>query len=271
MDTTHSKTVLFVTGAFVSNSCWDTWIDYFESKGYNAYAPPWPNKDASATELRRRHPDSELGLLTLDEVVKSYADFARSLPEKPIIIGHSMGGLITQLLIQKNLGVVGVAYHSVPPQGVLSFEFSFLKSLIPPLGLFKSKKKPYLMSFKHWQYTFTNGMPLEEQKAAYEAVTIPESRKAIWGALSKAAKIKFKNPHVPLLFVSGSTDHIMPASLNKKNAKSYKDPNSIVEYKEFEGRNHFAAGLDTWQEEADFILNWLNKIGVNSLFVSTEY
>ncbi|WP_229208424.1 alpha/beta fold hydrolase [Dyadobacter psychrophilus] len=95
----------------------------------------------------------------MQEVIDSYADFIQKLPEKPIIIGHSLGGLMTQVLINRGLGVAGAAIHSVPPQGVFPYEFSFLKAGWKALGLFTSLKKTYLMSLSDWQYALTNGMP----------------------------------------------------------------------------------------------------------------
>ena len=255
-----SKTIVFITGAFVSNRCWDEWKAYFEHQGYTCYAPAWPNKEAPAAVLRSQHPNSPIATNRLAEVARFHADFIRRLPEKPILIGHSYGGLLTQLLVQKDLAVAGVAIHSVPPKGVLSFKWSFLRSVTPPLGLFTSAKTSFLMSFKQWQYAFTNGMSLAEQKASYEQFVTPESKKMSRDALSGAAKVDFSKPHVPLLFVAGSTDHIMPASLNYSTYQRYKKHSgSITDYKEFEGRNHFVLGLPTWREEADFIATWLEQ------------
>ena len=101
----ESKTILFVTGAFVTNRGWNEWKEYFESKGYTTYAPAWPHKEGIPEDLRKKHPDKELAALTLEEVVDYYESFAKNLPEKPIIIGHSLGGLITQLLLQRDAGV----------------------------------------------------------------------------------------------------------------------------------------------------------------------
>lgn len=252
-----SKTIVFVTGAFVSNLCWEEWQSYFQSKGFKTLAPAWPHKNGDPTQLRKKHPDSLIASLTLTQVVDHYADIISKLPEKPILMGHSFGGLITQLLVQRGLAEAGIIYHSVPPKGVNSTKWSFIKSVTPALGLFTSKDKTYLMTFKQWQYTFTNGMDTAEQRNAYDKLVIPESKRAARGALSKEAKIDFKRPHVPLLFVSGEKDHIIPASLNRKNFKRYKDPNSITAYKEFPDRNHYSLSQATWKEDADYILNWI--------------
>lgn len=262
MKSSNSKTVMFVTGAFVHNSGWDAWKTYFESKGYTTLAPAWPFKDApTAADLRNRQPDdTDLAALTLTELVDHYAAIARSLPEKPIAVGHSLGGLITQILVNRDLVVAGAAIHPVPPQGVIPYEFSFLKAGWKSLGLFTSLKKTYLMSLSDWQYAFTNGMSLADQKASWEANTIPESKTVARGGLTSAAKVDFNKPHPPLLITSGSLDNILPPSLNIRNFKAYKKDNgSVTDYKEFPGRNHYVVGQSTWQEDADYILDWLDK------------
>jgi pimeloyl-ACP methyl ester carboxylesterase len=195
-----TKTVLFVTGAFVTHHCWDEWKVYFEMRGYTTVAPPWPFKDGTAEELRNRQPnDIDLADLTLEELVDHYADIAKGLPEKPIIIGHSLGGLITQILLNRGLATAAVAIHSVPPQGIFPYEFSFLRSTWRALGLFTSMKKTYLMSLSTWQYAFVNTMPLAAQKKAYQDLTSPESKRVARGGLTSAAAVDFKKMHAPLL------------------------------------------------------------------------
>lgn len=256
-----TRSVVFVTGAFVSHTCWDEWRLYFESKGYSTTAPPWPFKSGTAEELRRKQPhDTDLAALTLKQLVDHYAAILKNYPEKPIVIGHSLGGMITQILLNRDLAAAGVAIHSVPTLGVFPYEFSFLKAAWKSLGLFTSLKKTYLMSFKDWQYAFVNGMPLAEQKDAYQRLTIPESKTVARGGLTSAAKVDYNKPHAPLLFTSGSEDTITPAHLNIRNYKRYKKNGSILDYKEFPGRNHFVLGLDTWKEDADYILAWLNNL-----------
>jgi len=271
MKTINSKSIVFVTGAFVTNGCWDEWRTYFESKGYITVAPPWPFKDGSAAKLRNRQPnDTGLATLTLSEVVDRYVNVIKGFPEKPIVIGHSLGGLITQIIVNRDLAAAGVAIHPVPPLGVFPYEFSFLKGGWKSLGLFTSLKKTYLMSFKDWQYAFVNGMPLEEQKAAYEKFTIPESKTVARGGLSKAAKVDFAKPHAPLLITSGSEDNIIPAHLNIRNFKKYKKSDSVLDYKEFPGRNHFVLGQSTWKEDAEYILNWIENLSNKTTVDKTD-
>lgn len=257
-----TKNIVFVTGAFVHNNCWDEWRTYFEAKGYTTTAPAWPFKEAAnAAELRNRQPhDTDLAALTLTQLVDHYANIVKSFPEKPIVIGHSLGGLITQIIVNRDLAAAGVAIHSVPPLGVFPYEFSFLKAGWRALGLFTSIKKTYLMSFKTWQYAFVTHMPLEEQKVAYEKSTIPESKTVARGGLTKAAKVDFKKPHAPLLLTSGSTDTIIPAHLNQRNFKKYaKNNGSVLDYKAFEGRNHYVLGQPGWEGDADYVLGWLEQ------------
>ncbi|GAB4048273.1 alpha/beta hydrolase [Spirosoma litoris] len=259
MKITRPKTIVFITGAFVSNDCWKEWQAYFEQKGYTTIAPPWPHKDAPAEVLRNRHPDSEIASNRLADLTNYYAQIVEQLPEKPILIGHSIGGLMVQLLLQRGLGAAGIAIHSVPPQGIFTFKLSFLKAGWGPLGFFTSTKETYMMSFKDWQYAFTNGMPLQQQKDGYYQFALPESKLIVRDTITAAAHVDFSKPHAPLLLTSGSTDHTIPASLNYDNYRKYQHSDSITDYKEFEGRNHFVLGQPTWKEDADYILNWINN------------
>lgn len=256
-----TKSVVFITGAFVSNICWDDWKKYFESKGYSVLAPAWPHKNASVEELRARHPhkDKELALLTLEELAEYHADIISSLPEKPVVLGHSFGGLLTQLMVNRDIAAAGVAIHSVPPQGVFPYEFSFLKAGWKSLGVFTDIEETYMMSFEDWQYAFVNGMSLEEQRKSYDLMTIPESKTVARGALTKAGKVDFKKKHAPLLFTAGDTDHITPAHLNHRNFNAYEQNGSVTEYKLFPNRNHFVLGQPTWKEDADYILEWVER------------
>jgi pimeloyl-ACP methyl ester carboxylesterase len=256
----QSKTIVFITGAFVGNNCWDEWRSYFENKGFETLAPPWPHKDASPEELRNRQPDPGIASIRLAALTEYFENIIRKLPEKPILIGHSMGGLITQILLQRDLAVAGVAIHSVPPLGVFTFRLSFYKASWGALGFFTSVRKSFLMSFRQWQYAFTNTMNFEDQREAYYNFAVPESKRLVRDGLTSAARVDFGKAHEPLLLISGSSDNCIPASLNYSNYRKYKKGSSVIDYREFPGRNHFVLGQPTWREEAGYILAWLEQL-----------
>jgi pimeloyl-ACP methyl ester carboxylesterase len=255
-----TKTILFVHGLFVTRRCWDPWVSRYEATGYKCVALAWPGRDQPVETLRKNHPDPALRRLSLDEIVNQHVSAIRALDEPPILIGHSMGGLIVQILLNRGLGVAGVAIDSAPPSGVLTTKWSFLKSNWPILN--PLSPSPYWMPFKDFQYTFVNGLPLAEQRAKYEQHVVPESLRAARGTLTPIARIDFKKSHAPLLFLAGSTDHIIPASLNKTNYQKYKNSASVTNFKEFPGRTHFGIGQKGWEEMADYVLGWLNERGV---------
>ena len=253
-----SNTILFCTGAYVHNSCWDEWIAYFSDRGYQTIAPPWPGKDADPGVLRSLQPDARLAGIGMPQLVKHYEDIARGLPEKPIIIGHSFGGLIAQILMNKGLAAACVAIHAAPPQGVLPYELNFYKANAKAFGYFSSLKKTYLMPFKTWQFAFANGLDSATQRSTYNALAIPESKRILRGGLSKAAKIDFKKPHAPLLILAGSQDQCIPAHLCRRVYQRYTDRSSVIAYVEKQ-RSHLVLGLSTWEEDAGFILQWIQE------------
>ncbi len=255
----RTTTIVFITGAFLNNSIWDDWRIFFETNGYITIAPPWPYKDATTRELRSRHPDTAIASIDLQQLVGYYSGIIKLLPEKAILIGHSVGGLVTQLLLQQDLAVAGIVIHSVPPKGVMIFKFSFLLSAWNSFGFFTPVKDSFLMSFSQWQYAYTNGMSLSRQQSGYEQFVVPESKRVLRDIVKGIATIDFKRRHVPLLFVSGSDDHFMPASVNFSNYKNYPRNGSVTDYRNFKGKNHFVLRQPGWQEEATFILDWIKK------------
>lgn len=255
-----SNTIVFVHGMYMNPLCWEKWLAYYQTKGRQCLAPAWPGRDQPVDTLLRRHPDPQLGQLTLSQVIEHYTEIIKSLDHKPVLIGHSMGGLIVQLLLQRDLAAAGVALDSAPPMGVFTTKWTFIKANWPHITPFVSPGSPIAMTFERFQYTFVNGLPLAEQRAAYERYVVPESRRVPRESLT--AKIDFQKPHPPLLLVAGGVDHIIPASLNAANHAKYRASRSVTDFKEFAGRTHFIVGQEGWEEVADFVLTWLAGIGM---------
>jgi len=252
-----TKTIVFVHGAFVTKHSWQPWVERYQAHGHNALAIAWPERDRPVAALKQAHPDPALGQISLQQVLDHHIRLIQGLAEKPVIIGHSLGGLLTQLLIQRDLGVAGVPVDAVPPLGIIPTQWSFLKAGWPLINPFISAGTPYYMSFPEFQYAFTNGLPEAEQRAAYDHQAVPESRRIVRGSLTALAKVDFMKPHAPLLFIAGEKDNFIPAGLVKAAVKRYQAGPSLTALKEFPGRNHYLMAQTGWEEIADYILVWL--------------
>jgi len=250
--------IVFVHGLFVTRACWATWIRRFEALGHRCIAPSYPHRDADPAVLRARHPDADTAAVTLPDVLEVFERAIRSCEVPPIVIGHSFGGLLTQLLLQRGLGACGVAIDSVPPPGVLTLKWSFFRSTWPALTPFASARTPYLMSLDHFRYAFVNTLPADEQRRHWEEQVVPESRRLARGGLGRAARVDFRKVRPPLLLTAGQRDNIIPASLNRTNWRRYGRSPSGTDFHEFADRDHFLLGTRGWEEVADHALRWAN-------------
>jgi len=249
------RTIIFAHGMYMTGKSWDRWASFFEEKGYRTITPSWPGREGHPSQLRA-HPPKRLSQLTLSEVLDMYRECIEACDTLPIIIGHSMGGLIAQLLLQEKVVQAAVAINSAPPQGVMSFSWSFLRSNI---GVFFPGNKPIKPTKKQWRYAFAHTLPSEDVNAAYQNYVVPESRLVGKESTTAVAKINFLQQRPPLLMVAGELDHIIPASLNRKNYKKYLQGPSKTDYLEFKDRTHWICMMDGWQEVAQSVADWLEE------------
>jgi len=254
-----TQTVVFIHGMFMTSHCWSAWSSRFAAAGYRTLAPNWPCHEGTPAELRARHPDAALGALTLDDVVAHHAKIVEALPEKPFLVGHSMGGLVVQLLLARGAGAAGVAIDSAPPKGVLSLSWSFLKSNWPVISPFAPKDQPHLLTLEQFRYAFAHTLTDEELRAAWGAEVVPESRRIGNGPTTPVARIDFAAPRPPLLLVAGGADRIIPASLNRKNHRKYLPSAGVTDFHELEGRTHYTLAQAGWEAVADYALGWLRQ------------
>lgn len=253
-----SKIIVLVHGMFVNNTSWAEWKKYFEQKGFTVYTPANPGHDGNPAQLRENiHP--ELVQTGFIDVVMNIAKFIDTLPEKPLVIGHSMAGLAVQKLIDLGKAAAAVSINGAPPKNVFP-PFSTVKIVWPAVNFF-ARKGYYLGSRDWYNRAFFNTLPEAEQARAYDAIAVPESRKLGRQTLTKSfSKAGFGQPHQPILFIGGGKDNIFPPSLTKKIAGKYKDTNSRVDVKIFEDKSHFICGENGWEDVAGYILNWYNNL-----------
>jgi len=253
----QSKSIVFIHGLFVNNTSWSEWKSYFEAKGYTCYTPANPLHEGSPAQLRANiHP--KLNSVGFEDVVMNIANFIDTLPEKPIVIGHSLAGLVVQKLIEMDKAVAGISIDGAPPKNVFA-PFQTIKTVFPVVNFFKGGA---FMGTKAWyHYAFFNNLSRAESDREFEKIAVPESRKIARDTLlSSFAKVNLKKPHNPLLFIGGENDNIFPASFTRKIANAYKDKNSVTDFKSFAGRSHYICGEQGWQEVADYALNWIGKL-----------
>lgn len=257
-----TKTVALIHGLSVSKHSWDGWVSHYSARGYKVVAIPYLGRDKPLQALRQNYEESILNTITLPQLLDYLMESIRKLDEKPIIMGHSFGGLLTQLLLQRDMGVAGVAIDSAPPPGVLTTKFSFIRSIWSALNPLYSASTPWYMTFEEFQYAWTHTLPLAEQRAAYEEVIVPESRRLYRSALTKDASVDFTKKRAPLLMIAGGKDHILPASLNRTNYERYAKSPSITDFKLYPQHTHYTvvAGKHGWEEVANYAIDWAAQV-----------
>src|SRR5687768_4608449 len=197
-----SDTIVLIHGNFVTRRTWEPWVARYSARGYQVIPIAYPGRDLPVKTLKANPKDPFLRTLDINTTIDHHVQTIQALGKKPINIGHSFGGLLTQLMVQRDLAAAAVVIDSVAPPGVLTLKWSFFRGTFPVLNPFAGTR-PYYMSFKHYQYAFANDQTLAEQQAGYDLDIVPESRRLARGALFGAAKVDFKRSHAPLLFIAG--------------------------------------------------------------------
>jgi len=264
------NTVVFIHGLWMTGRSWEHWEQRYQERGLTTLAPSWPGMDVPIEALREdASAVDDLGII---EIVDHYEAIIRDLEQPPIIIGHSFGGVFTQMLLDRGVGAAGVAVDSGPVKGLLNLPLSTLRSGWPVLKNPANRHKPVALTHEEFHYAFTNTLSEEESREVYERYAVPGPGRVLYQAAlanfnpHAANKVDFSNAdRAPLLLIAGGMDHVAPASTNAENFKKYRKSDAITEYKEFPERSHFTVGQPGWEEVADFALEWsLNAAGAHT-------
>ncbi len=257
--------LMLIHGAWLSSRSWENFADYFRKRGFAVSAPEWPRKEGDVEELRAEA--DELKGLGIAEIVDHYEQQIRALEQPPVLIGHSFGGLIVELLLDRGLGRAGVALSPAPPKGILVLPFSSLKAAAPALAHPSKWHGIVTLTLEEFTYGFVNTFSPEEAAAAYERYAVPETGQIFYEAgfanfhLNPPTEVHFKNAErAPLLIVGAEKDQTVPASLSKKQYEKYERSPAETEYLEFEGRPHLLMAAEGWDEVAAAIDSWLDGV-----------
>jgi pimeloyl-ACP methyl ester carboxylesterase len=254
------NTIVLIHGLWMTPLSWEHWAERYTSRGYQVLTPAWPGMDRPVDELRRD--PTPIARLTATEVIDHYDRIIRELERPPVIMGHSFGGAVTQVLLDRGLGAAGVGIDAATTKGVLKLPFSTIRSAWGILRNPANRNKAVEFTPKQFRYAFGNTLSPEESDRAYERYAVPGAGHVLFeGAMANfsrrsAFRVDYgKDDRAPLLFIAGGADHVVPAVANRANVKKYRSK-ATVDYKEFPGRSHFTVGEEGWEEVADFALEW---------------
>lgn len=259
---TGNAPIVLIHGLWMSPHSWSGWIERYSAAGHVVHAPAWPGVSALDEELDHTKAPADIHI---GEVVDHYHALVQALPEPPILMGHSLGGLITQMLLARGLGRAGVAIHPAAPRGVYRLPLSVLRATFPVFRRPSNRHRAVPLTPAEFHFAFANTVSRAESDSWLAKLAIPapgrplfESALANLTPKSRAATVVdyAESDRAPLLLIAGDRDHITPSSVVYENFNRYRRSAAATDFKLFEGRPHLTAALDGWTDVADYALTW---------------
>jgi pimeloyl-ACP methyl ester carboxylesterase len=256
--------VVFVHGLWLLPASWDRWRTVFEAAGYVTLAPGWPD-DPETVEQAKEHPEV-FARKTVGQIADHFEDVIGKLTKKPAVIGHSFGGLLTQILAGRGGSEVSVAIDPAPFRGVLPLPFSALRAASPVIGNPANRGRAVPLTYDQFRYGFANAISEEEAEELYATFSVPGSGAPVFQAASAnlnpwtEAKVDTKNPERgPMLIISGEKDHTVPWAVAKASFRKQLRNDAVTEIAEIPGRGHSLTIDHGWAEVADTALRFVQR------------
>jgi non-heme chloroperoxidase len=261
---TGLQPVVFIHGLWLLPSSWDRWAAVFQEGGYAALTPGWPD-DPETVQEANANPEV-FAHKTVGQVADHYEAVISRLAKKPAVIGHSFGGLVTQIVAGRGLALVSVAIDPAPFRGVLPLPISALRASAPVLGNPANRNRAVPLTFEQFRFAFANAVSDEEAKALFETYAVPASGAPIFQAASAnlnpwtQAKVDTKNPdRGPLLILSGEKDNTVPWAVVNASYNRQKRNQGVTEIKQIPNRGHALTIDSGWREVADTALAFVQR------------
>jgi len=256
--------VLFIHGLWLHAGSWSPWVTLFQSAGYDASAPGWPG-DPDTVEDARANPES-IADHGIDDVVDHFAGIISKLAARPILVGHSFGGMIAQKLLGQDLAVAAVAIDAAQIKGVLPLPLSALRATLPVFKNPSNRHKAVSLTPEQFHYAFGNAISAEESRELFDRWTIPAPGKPLFEAAAanfnphSPAKVDTENEmRGPLLLITGGKDNTVPEAVTRATLKQYRHSDAVTDLLEFPDRAHSLTIDSGWKDIADACLAWLSK------------
>jgi non-heme chloroperoxidase len=256
--------VVFVHGLWLLPNSWDRWVEYFEQAGYIGLSPGWPD-DPETVEEAKANPDV-LARKGIGQVADHFEEIIRRLDRKPAVMGHSFGGLLTQVLAGRGLAAASVAISPAPFRGVLPLPLSTLRASTPVLSNPVNRSRAVPLTYDQFRYSFANTFDEDTVRELYENYSVPGSGRSLFQSATAnidpwtEAKVDTKNPdRGPMLIIGADSDHTVPPAISKAAYKRQRRNQGVTEYYEFHGRPH-ALTIDAgWRDVADKALEFVHR------------
>lgn len=246
------RTVVFIHGAWLSPACWAGFRARYEARGHPCLAPAWPLAEGTVAELRRA-PHARLAQLTIAAIVSHYEGVVRALPRAPILVGHCLGGLIVQLLLDRGLGAAGIAIAPHPPRGIRS-----ARALLQLPRSWASWRRVLTMPPAHFAQEVAQTLGAEACAAAYTCHVVPAPGRVLFqSALGLGTGVRWRNPRrTPLLLLAGDEDRVVDPQRVRATYRRHSRSPAVTAFKSFAGRSHLLIAEPGWEEIADYALDW---------------
>jgi non-heme chloroperoxidase len=256
--------VVFIHGLWLLPSSWDRWAAVFDEAGFAPITPGWPDDPETVAEAKA-HPEV-FANKTVGQVADHYAAVIDKLTVPPAVIGHSFGGLLTQMIAGRGLAAVSVAIDAAPFRGVLPLPISALRAASPVLTNPANRHRAVPLTYEQFRYAFANAVSEDEAKELYATFAVPAPGAPLFQAAAanlnpwSEAKVDTENPkRGPMLIVSGEKDHTVPRAIAEASYHKQKRNPDVTEFVEIAGRGHALTIDSGWREVADTALAFVQR------------
>lgn len=256
--------VVFIHGLWLLPNSWDRWVTLFEEAGLAPVAPGWPDDPNTVAEAKA-HPEV-FARKTIGQIADHYAEVIGALKTKPAVVGHSFGGLLTQIVAGRGLASASVSISPAPFRGVLPLPLSALRSSFPALRNPANRGRAVALTYDQFRFSFANLLTEDEANRLYAAYSVPGSARTLFQAATAnlnprtEARVDSRNPERgPLLIISADHDHTVPWAIANAAYKKQRRNEAVTEIVRIPHRGHSLTIDSGWREVADEALAFVKR------------